>query len=113
MIDFRSIPFGFVSQSVEEIDKEFRDLFRTSSRPFRFLTCKNLSRKIKIFRPHSIRSLVAIHLTWLGMSDDRVMAVVGWRDARSLELYRVVPRDDCLTGANLDWIIEKANRLRL
>ena len=90
MIDFNSIPPEYVPGSLADIDDEFRMAFRLERRPFKEVSAKNFSRRIKLFRPHSIRSLVAIHLTWLGLNDTRIKKTIPFKLCWGKYLYSII-----------------------
>ena len=107
-IDFSAIPISFRPSDLSSIDLCFRAELATSIFPFEHCKDKNLSRSLK-FHPHSIRSLVAIYLTKEGLSDEQIMVVAGWKDLRSLQLYRRISRSDIL-GESLEQLIWRANK---
>ena len=107
-IDFLAIPISFRPCDLSTIDVCFRAELATSIFPFENCKDKNLSRSIN-FHPHAIRSLVAIYLTKEGLTDEHIMVVAGWKDLRSLQLYRRISRRD-IAGENLEQLILRANK---
>ena len=107
MVDFRAIPESYRPTKLERIDGVFRAEINSSLFPFEICANKNLSRKLK-FKPHSIRSLMAIYLTCLGMEDESIMNIQGWSDIRSLQLYRRISRFE-FEDRSLEWLVRRAN----
>ena len=107
-IDFNSIPSCYLPTCVSRIDQSFRAELQGSVFPFEICGSKNLSRLCK-FQPHSLRCLFAINLTLLGFKDEVIMRIAGWRDLRSLQLYRRLARFE-FEGRDLEWLVMKANR---
>ena len=107
-IDFNAIPASYLPVDLEKIDQSFRAELQASIFPFEVCGSKNLSRLFK-FKPHSLRSLFSINLTRLGFEDGRIMKIAGWRDLRSLQLYRRLGRFE-FVGKDLPWLVKKANR---
>ena len=107
-IDFNAIPISYLPTKLENIDQSFRAELQSCIFPFEACASKNLSRLLS-FQPHSLRSLFAINLTSLGFRDEVIMKITGWRDLRSLQLYRRLGKFD-FHGRDLDWLVRKANR---
>ena len=111
IIDFRAIPKQWRPTSIAAMDNFFCAELRESNRPFKEIKIGNLCRSVKSFNPHALRSLLALHLTQLGMSDIRIMKIVGWKDSRSLGLYRRLDREEIL-GHDLGKLVESLNSVR-
>ena len=107
-IDFNAIPDSYLPTNLEKIDRSFRAELQSCIFPFESCASKNLSRMLN-FQPHSLRSLFAINLTALGFRDELIMKITGWRDLRSLQLYRRLGKFD-FVDKDLDWLVRKANR---
>ena len=107
-IDLNAIPKSYLPTNLLNIDRMFRAELEREFFPFENCSNSNLSRKLN-FHPHGIRSLVAIHLTHLGMDDDKIMAIAGWKDTRSLQLYRRLGRFE-FGQVTLSELVRKANR---
>ena len=105
--DLEAIPPIYRPTSLENLDSALKAEFNSDLYPFKSCSNKNISRMLN-FHPHSIRSLVAIYLTSLGLDDDRIKSVAGWKDQRSLVLYRRLERFE-IEGRELGILINMAN----
>ena len=107
-IDLNALPPSYLPTNLHTIDQAFRAELDRELFPFENCSNTNLSRKLK-FHPHAIRSLVAIHLTSLGLEDGSIMAIAGWKDMRSLQLYRRLGRFE-FGQLELCELVRKANK---
>lgn len=111
-IDFSAIPEKWRPDDLGKIDRAFNRALKLDNRPFSKMTSKNFNRLVVNFRTHSIRSLLALHLTRNGLSDDTIKSIIGWRDERSLKLYRVLTREEAINCPSLDHAVSRANFIR-
>ena len=107
-LDFNAIHPNWRPAPLEVIDQMFRAELNTDEKPFYICKSKNLSRMAKNFHPHGIRTLTTLHLTSLGLSDNRIMKIIGWSDIRSLILYRRLSRED-IVGGDLEVLVRRVN----
>ena len=107
-LDFNAIHPKWRPASLESIDNMFRAEISREKRPFYICKSKNLSRIVKNYHPHGIRTLTTLHLTSLGLPDHRIMNIIGWTDHRSLTLYRRLDRED-IEGEELENLVRRAN----
>ena len=107
-IDFEAIPPSWRPASLDKIDYFFRLIICHRGSPCKDLMRNNLARQIKTFHPHGLRSLLAIYLTSLDVNDQKIMRIIGWRDSRSLMLYRRLGRDE-IAGKRVEDCVKKAN----
>ena len=107
-IDFNAIHPKWRPAPLEAIDRMFRAELSKEIKPFSVCKSNNLSRLVKNFHPHGLRSLTTLHLTSLGLPDRRIMDIVGWSDVRSLYLYRRMNRED-IEGVDLEVLVRRVN----
>ena len=111
-VDLRAIPELWRTDDLDKVDRAFKRALDQNRRPLQGLKNKNFSRLVADFRPHSLRTLVALHLTREGLTDEKIKSVIGWRDDRSLKLYRVINREETLSCRDLDEAVAKVNFIR-
>ena len=105
ILDFSEILSSWSLFSAETLGRSFWACLAKDSLPFNSLDGSSVSRAVG-FRPHGLRAIKAISLTCLGLEDQAIMDVIGWRQASSLELYRRAPRSEILKGGNLDAVLD-------
>ena len=107
-LDFNAIHPNWRPAPLETIDNMFRAEISREKRPFFVCKSKNLSRIVKNYHPHGIRTLTTLYLTSLGLPDHRIMNIIGWSDIRSLTLYRRLNRED-IEGEELEILVRRVN----
>ena len=107
-LDFQAIPPAWRPASLGKIDAYFRDFAGRASWPGKYIAKQNIARQISLFHPHGLRSLLAIYLTSLDVEDEKIMKIIGWKDMRSLMLYRRLSRGE-IVGASVEKCVRKAN----
>jgi len=67
---------------------------------------KNFNRNLSNFNKHSLRYIRAIVLVLRKMDNDTIMKKIGWTDTRSLNRYKIIPRELILKLGDLDIVID-------
>ena len=104
-LDFSEILSSWSLFSAETLGRSFWACLAKDSFPFSSLDGSSVGRSVG-FRPHCLRAIKAISLTFSGVEDQAIMDVIGWRQESSLKLYRRAPRSEILKEESLDAVLD-------
>ena len=107
-LDLNNCPDGWSLYSPGELAASLSVLLESDPEPFKFLRNESISRDWG-FRSHSLRSVVALYLSFSGASDQEIMNKIGWASRSSLERYRRGSLSDWRIFGSVDEIITVIN----